>query len=196
MKTKEKIQHYMLGLMLKKGYEGVSVSDIQTKTGMARGLLYHYFSSYDNLKREVILDLVDKISLGEIRDIKRFTISEFISSLIEHYQSLTNLLQQEYGNDLSLIDLKILILDAARQNNDLKDAINKQKTDHYALWRSSVLNSFGKGQLKSGTNLESISRYFQYIEDGFFFNQNNHLTSDITYNLSKRLLEFYEMIER
>ena len=54
MKTHDFILQKTLGLLLQKGYDGVSVSDIQQVTGMARGLLYHYFGNLDRLFEEVV----------------------------------------------------------------------------------------------------------------------------------------------
>lgn len=53
MKTREFILEKTFGLLLQKGYDGVSVSDIQQLTGMARGLLYHYFGSLEQLLKRL-----------------------------------------------------------------------------------------------------------------------------------------------
>jgi AcrR family transcriptional regulator len=47
--TREKILETTFKLLIKKGYEGVSVSDIQKEMGISRGLLYCYFKNKSDL---------------------------------------------------------------------------------------------------------------------------------------------------
>lgn len=54
MKTRDLILQRTFALLLDKGYDGVSVSDIQQELEIARGLLYHYFSSKEELFAEVV----------------------------------------------------------------------------------------------------------------------------------------------
>ena len=47
--TREKILEKTFMLLIRKGYDSVSVSDIQKELGMSRGLLYCYFKNKSDL---------------------------------------------------------------------------------------------------------------------------------------------------
>lgn len=70
MKTKDFILQKTFGLLLKRGYNGISVSDIQEATGMARGLLYHYFRGQDELVH-VAVETFLKVGMCGIRRKRR-----------------------------------------------------------------------------------------------------------------------------
>ena len=63
--TKEYILEKAFALFLDKGYDGVSITDLQDELGMGRASIYHHFKS----KRELFTEVIDKcyIAMGKHR---------------------------------------------------------------------------------------------------------------------------------
>lgn len=49
MNSKEQILSALFLLFLKKGYETVSILDIEEACGISRGVIYHYFKSKESI---------------------------------------------------------------------------------------------------------------------------------------------------
>ncbi len=197
IKTRDLILQQTLGLMFQKGYNGVSVSDIQEATGMARGLLYHYFTNQEQLREEAMQTFMDKWCGYNKDRLKNHSISELIAFIIQMYQEMGEEIQVCYGDKITLVDVRLLFLEAERQGKGLKELFEKINNDYYAIWKSAVLNSFGRGELRAGLNLESLTRYFSYMENGFFFTPtSSEIYSELIYNFEKKLREFYEIVKR
>ncbi|HHZ19796.1 MAG TPA: TetR/AcrR family transcriptional regulator [Firmicutes bacterium] len=52
--SKEKILDIALKLFVRRGYHGTSLNDIARKAGLTKGGIYHYFSSKEDLYRQVL----------------------------------------------------------------------------------------------------------------------------------------------
>lgn len=71
-KSKEKITNSALKLFAEKGYQQVSVSEIAREANVAKGLIYNYFQSKD----EILTDIIKQISsemvqfMGALENVK------------------------------------------------------------------------------------------------------------------------------
>lgn len=197
METRDFILQKTFGLLLQKGYNGVSVSDIQQTTGMARGLLYHYFGNQDKLFEEATEKYLNVWMKEEKGLLKDKTITELIAYLVEKYHQISLEIQENWGERLSFIDFKLLFHETARQNKSFSYIYDSIINERTAIWKTAVLNSFSRSELRNGINLESISRHFTYIEDCILISPiSERLNSDIVYALEKGLFEFFEIIRR
>ena len=196
MNTREIILQKTLRLLLEKGYRGVSVSDIQQSTGMARGLLYHYFGSQDRLFEEAVQELLDKwmANKEELRDC---SIAELIVFIIGRYQQLLEYLELNYESKISVGHVHLLLLGAAQCSTVLADLLRCENNERSACWKMAVLNSFSRGELRNGLNLESVARHFLYLEEGtILISGLTKSPGELIYNLEKTWIEFHEIIKR
>lgn len=60
---RSQIKRIALELFANKGFNATSIAQIAKEVGMAKGLLYNYFSSKEDLLTEIFLDLIDEIML-------------------------------------------------------------------------------------------------------------------------------------
>ena len=84
-------------LLLEKGYERISVSDIQKSLGMSRGLLYRYFKNKDELVESACRSFfVDRFIISD-DEMKKLS---FFDSLVHMHNALISLLdelEKKYG---------------------------------------------------------------------------------------------------
>lgn len=86
--TRTKILETTFLLLLKKGYDAVSVSDIQKKLGMSRGLLYRYFKNKSDLIIAACAQYFFDGYLNTI-DLENISLKDFIAHIIEVENSLS-----------------------------------------------------------------------------------------------------------
>lgn len=80
-KTKKKILQAARTLFLKKGFNGVSISEIAKKAGINQSLIYHYYQSKEDLWKHVKNFLVESYaSLDHLL----FDATKGLRSLLEH----------------------------------------------------------------------------------------------------------------
>lgn len=195
MKTKDIILQKTFGLLLQKGYTGVSISDIQKATGMARGLLYHYFANQELLFEETIRFFLDKWWTMDKESLRNSTIADYIVYTVDKYRKVTEELQKQYESCVTLREVCLLFAEAGRLcppiGQYLRQIINQRDT----IWKMVVLNSFARGELKTGLNLETLTRHFIYIEEGVIFASSTpEKEREMVYRMEKAFQEFYEMI--
>lgn len=196
MGTKELILQKTLMLLGKKGFSGVSVTDIQQETGIARGLLYHYFINQNQLFEEAVEYLVEKWSISREK-IKDCSISELIVRVIARYQRLSEDVRLNGEAKVSLVQLYLLLLEVSYRSEAIATKFKQLNNDRSYCWKTAVLNSFSRGELRSGLNLESVAKHFLYLEEGaFLFSGTMKRDEELIYNLEKTLGEFYEIVKR
>lgn len=195
MKTKERIQEKTLRLLLEKGYDGVSITDITRATGLARGLLYHYFRNKEDLFAGIIRELYRRYYRLEKEHLKEKSISEIIVFTSRFFTEAVLGFPEAGERELTLADAYILLYQAALHQPEFAGQLKKYKEEWFAVWKTALLNSFSKGELCTGLNLEPAARHFVYIIQGILLFSNKN-TSDTLYELEKSLREFYEIIKR
>lgn len=197
MQTRDLILQKTLGLLLQKGYNGVSISDIQQQTGMARGLLYHYFGSQNGLFEEVVCKYLSEWFYLEQEVRKNKTIGELIVQLTEMYGRIGNYIVENLEGNIFLSDVEVLFYEAMRQNEKFSELYFSSRENRFSLWKTALLNSFGAGELQSGINMESVARQFVYVQEGALLNSRKQKSmSDAVYYIEKSLRDFFEIIRR
>lgn len=197
MNTKDFILQKTFILLLEKGYDGVSISDIQQATGLARGLLYHYFGNKERLFSEIIACyFVENYSLDR-EALKNKSVGELIGFMTDWYGGIYRELVCKAGTGVSFLSNDFLFYQLARHDEPFASVYKSVRELRFAVWKTALLNSFSKGELRSGLNLESVARQFVYITEGASLNAyvktNMH---DVISGIEKGLQDFFEIIKR
>lgn len=195
MKKYNDILKKTYGLLLLKGWDGVSVSDIQQASETARGLLYHYFPSKEVLFEETLLENVWKKFPLERAPLKEKDIGDVIVWLTRYYAGIAEDLQSLNLSGVSLQKFEILLCQSAFFQENLSVLYKKAEETKKSIWKMAVLNSFAKGELRSGLNLESVARHFTYLVAGVVKGEEKSM-GETLYALEKALQEFREIIKR
>lgn len=196
MKTKDFILQKTFGLLLRDGYRGVSVSDIQMETGMARGLLYHYFSSQDELIHVAVQTFFERWYVWDKTEMENQAVSGLIAFMTERYSLIVQEMNEK-GWGANFTAVQILFGEAACQDTVFAESYRKVAVQRLAMWKKALLNSFSRGELRLGLNLESIAKHFMYIQEGILINNQPCMPlNELPYILQKGLGDFWEIIHR
>lgn len=127
MKTKELIKEKTWCLLLEKGYDGVSVSDICKATEMARGLLYHYFRNKEDLFGEIVQDVFIRYYQLDRDVLKANAIGEMIVFASRFLTDIFQGLPAGAGRQLTVADGFLLLYQAAEHDEAFARQLKKKQ---------------------------------------------------------------------
>lgn len=165
--TREKILWKAFGIFLEKGFDGVSISDLQNEIGMGRASLYHYFKGKEDLFINVVLECF--LAQGKEKHLKTnldLSLNKKIEQNIEGYK-----IDLEKQN--SLLDRKIGILNyylfafqAMKYCPNFKhEALELQKKE-LEQWKSVIKYSIQNGEIRRDIDVDEIAKLFVNAENG------------------------------
>jgi AcrR family transcriptional regulator len=70
VRTRRTLQHALLALMLKRGYDAITVEDICAEADVGRSTFYAHFTSKDDLKRSGLDDHLKRMLIERQREVK------------------------------------------------------------------------------------------------------------------------------
>jgi TetR/AcrR family transcriptional regulator, fatty acid metabolism regulator protein len=101
------------------GYHGARVGDIATEAGVAHGLLYHYFSS-----KEQVLETVFRENFGEL--LQRFRAVEASDEPApEKLEGIAKILLRTWRNDPALVTVMVREVARSQQLQDRVDEVRE-----------------------------------------------------------------------
>lgn len=159
---REHIISVCFDLLLKNGYDGVSITDIQHATGMSRGLLYHYFGNKEALFFEAIKYHFVKLFKVDLELLKEADLEQMSIYLVEKYRKLMD----ETLKGASIINYDFLFYRAMQVNSELASIYEGIRADELSGWLIALRNSERRGELHSGLDIEKIANQFVYLTDG------------------------------
>lgn len=197
METREVILQKTFGLLLEKGAGNVSVTDIHQLTGMARGLLYHYFGSQEKLFQAATEKYLLQWLYWEKEEIKHFSVNEWIVFVVEKYNCMAQEAMEYFGENVTLGGIHLLFSEFLRAHPAWEKLYDEIMQKQYIFWKTALLNSFSRGELRVGLNLESLAHQFVFLQQGILlYRFCPPAPTETVYQLEKGLREFFEMIRR
>ena len=134
-RTRAMLQHALTSLILKKGYEAITIQDICDEANVGRSTFYAHYTSKDDLKRRgfghLRKELVDRqneaqAAPGEIKDRSlgfSLTMFEHARDHIDLYRALVG----GRGGTVSLGQIRQILSDLVR--NELAATVGKNSAD-------------------------------------------------------------------
>lgn len=166
--TKGHILKVSFNLFMQKSYKGVTLNDIVESTGMSKGAFYHYFSSKEELFKEVIQNYfqkgIDTFFDGMPRDNLRTFINLYLQKLIDLLDSM----KMNFGFSDSNQGLAYygMLFDILR----LFPEYDMKTNEHYAMqiniWEETIRNARKSGEISTTMSDTQIARLFVVINDG------------------------------
>lgn len=189
METKEKIIEKTFTLLLQKGYDGVSISDIQKYIGISRGLLYHYFGGKESLFLEATKYSLDTLFPLKLSIIRELNVEQTIVYVLNLYQELTE--------KVSIINYDFLIYRASQESEELAEIYRKSREKELEGWRIALTNSHQLGQLRDDVALDKLALQFLYTTDGVWMRAvASSKEMDLTGSLREALETLYKLIKK
>ncbi|MDR2951205.1 MAG: TetR/AcrR family transcriptional regulator [Prevotella sp.] len=161
-------------LLLLKGFDRVSITDIQNATGLSRGLLYHYYKNKEDLFIQVTEKYFIEIFDFDIRKVTDLTIFEFIDFMFKRFDRIEHAILDivKNTNDIqgvSMLNYHFLFYQVMQRDaifrNRYQATIEKEKIG----WENALKNSITKKEIKSDTNIVISAKELVTLTDGVWF---------------------------
>lgn len=191
METRDKIIDQTFDLLLLKGYDSVSISDIQHGLGISRGLLYHYFGSKEALFLEAVKRKFTNCFQIDFDQIRNYDLELMTDYIVMKYRTLDS----EILKGRSILNYDFLYYRAMQQSDELTQIYNQIRWDEQLGWLIALENSKSNGKLRSGINLEKLALQYIYVTDGVWLSAvTPSLDIDLIISLKQALEAMNELI--
>ena len=190
---KEKILRETFKLLLKKGFDGTSITDIQNAIGMSRTLVYHYFKNKD----ELLLAACKTYFFLRYSAMPKNADSMTCLQHIEHTISAVRNISLELSDDgkssaPSMENYNILFYQSIRRYPEIR----KYMQDYYQIFIDVLKNAIKRGEVKCDLPPEIIGKYFLYIFDGVInYSVDPPDCEHMFETLRRELMAFYNIIK-
>lgn len=201
MVSEELILERTFELLLLKGFDAVSISDIQQATGLSRGLLYHYYKNKEDLFIQVTEKYFIRIFDFEVRRTANYTVFEFVDFMCKRFKKIARIVSDIVGGaskntNVSMLNYHFLFYQVMQRDaifrNKYQATIEKEKIG----WESALRNSVSKKEIKQDTDIEVSAMQLFTLTDGIWF-QSIFSTdgNSIVQNLEKALLHYIFLLK-
>lgn len=168
--TKEHILNTSLILFLQKSYRDVTMKEIVQKTELSKGAFYHYFSSKEELFKEIVGMFMSMggvpYSSFEVSSLKEF-YSKYVDYVDNSIHQISNLVDDGKSKTPSFNFFLILFEAVSRFPEFLELELEMHKHDLDA-WKTMISVAKQKKEIKSNSSDEDIAKLFLYCTDGVF----------------------------
>ncbi|HLO58417.1 MAG TPA: helix-turn-helix domain-containing protein [Bacteroidales bacterium] len=168
--TKEHILRTSLLLFLQKSYRDVTMREIVEKTGMSKGAFYHYFTSKEELFKEIVTRFMSSGAANYAAfnktSLKKF-YEDYIDSLDTSLKQLSNMVDEKERESFNFNFFLILFEAVGRFPEFLKMELQQHRKDINA-WKKIIAVARKTGEIKSENTDEEIAQLFLFCSDGVF----------------------------
>lgn len=174
MNTEELILKKTFGLLLLKGFDATSITDIQAATGLSRGLLYHYFKNKEELFIQVTEKFFIQIFDFDIRKAKDYTVIEFIGFMCDRFCNISKVISgivEETGSikDVSMLNYHFLFYQVMQRDaifrNNYRTTTEKERTG----WEYALKNSIERNEIRIDIDVDVSANQLFTLTDGIWF---------------------------
>lgn len=166
--TKEFILNTAFGLFLQKNYKEVTMKEIVDKTGLSKGAFYHYFTSKEELFREVIETIYFQNLIIDFRNINADSLKEFYISYLHYMMDNLRKMRIKLMLPESSVNINFItiLFDAINLFPGFREKLVNALQDELDAWTSIIKKARSNGEFNSPMTDEQIARLFIYSNDG------------------------------
>lgn len=167
MNTREKILWKAFGIFLEKGYDGVSISDLQKEIGMGRASLYHYFKGKEDLFVTVVLECY--VASGKEKHLKDkldISLLDMMEQTIEGYKHELDKQKALIERNIGLLNYYLFAFQAIKYCPDFKQEALELQQKELDQWKAVINYSIGKGEIRHDTDVDEMAKLFVHAGDG------------------------------
>ncbi|MDA3929520.1 MAG: helix-turn-helix domain containing protein [Prolixibacteraceae bacterium] len=198
-KTRVYILQTSLLLFLQKSYKEVTMKEIVEKTGLSKGAFYHYFSSKEELFKEIVMLF---FSMGNI-DYSKFpndSLYNFYQQYLTHTTASFIQLNELVGsNDESTLSFNFFFIMFEAMNRFPEFlAIEQEDYDQaHMAWCEIIDRAMVNGEIKTESKKEDVADLFLFSTDGSFirFLNNKHYSGNYSDYLKTAFETIYNNIK-
>lgn len=152
-------------LLLTKGFDGVSISDIQKECNVARGLLYHYFGG----KKALFYEVVSKIVFPKLHISTEATSNMNLREVLiymcdQYYQMCLN----DGIEGVSLLNFDFLVYRATQESAEIKLQYEMIRRQERMVVKLAIERSIANGEMISSVEANDLSTLTISLIDGIW----------------------------
>lgn len=201
MDAEEIILEKTFNLLLLKGFDAVSITDIQKTTNLSRGLLYHYFKNKEDLFIKVTEKYFVEIFDFDLRRTKDHNAFEFVTFICDRFNSVSSLISDiiKENNDSShpsILNYHFLFYQVMQRDIIFRNNYRTITEKEHTAWEYSLNNSIYQNQIRKNIDTGSSAKQLFILTDGIWF-QSIFSTDGkgIVKNLESTLLHYLELLK-
>ena len=168
--TKEYILKTSLMLFLQKSYKDVTMKEIVEKTGLSKGAFYHYFTSKEELYKEIV-NLFFSSGAVDYSKFPKDSLLTFYNYYVEYMRLTFHKMYELVGltdeGKVSVNFFLIMFEAIGRFPEFLKFELEQHNKDIEA-WVKVIKKAKETGEIKTNSSDEQIANLFLYCTDGVF----------------------------
>lgn len=155
--TRDFIVERAFCLFLQRGYEGISIRDIQEAVGLSKGAIYHYFRS----KEEIFGEAIDRYLLPAIQTLPEALDPESATPLRDAmdaslewrdaYIARLRLITEQKGDDFRFFRL---LFQVGEYYRDFHDKLVAGLATERERWRRALTLAVDRGEIRGNTDQE------------------------------------------
>lgn len=167
--SKEHILQKTFFLLLTKGYDGVSITDIQIETGMSRGLLYHYFGNKEELFRVVAETFLVDLFLTYPDQGKEYGLLEMIGYVVKRYKEIHKGWSHYLDcSKITIANYDFLMYQMIEKDKKIADKYKEMRHKEAESWKKAAKRSLQIGEINAILNEQQIVNHIIAILDGIW----------------------------
>ena len=165
---REKILLKAIELYMIKGYNDVSITDLQAALDMGRGTLYYYFHDKDELFQEAVSQFLiepKERAFSRVKDTA--TIPEMIDTMLYYLNQLQDFYNQVENKNINISNVVTVMYTAYSRFPELRKKARKLYEHELSLWIQAIKNSMHNGDIRGNVPIETTAHMFLHIKDGW-----------------------------
>ena len=187
--SKDNIIKVSFSLFLKKGFKAVTINNIQERTGLSKGAIYHHFKSKEDIYFATLETYYFSMLQTKDFHIESDDFSEQVKALYIFAAELFHSIEHISENDS---DYPIRNYFSFQLENEKNDQVRIQTVSALNAFRNTikqiVTSGFEKKQIKKELDIPSISLQIMALIEGVAIHH-----STIKNNVKEELLKKYEL---
>lgn len=174
--TKEHIIKTSLYLFLQKSYRDVTMKEIVKKTGLSKGAFYHYFTSKEELFREIVhlffsMGVIDYSKFNQ-KSLKAF-YSDYLTYIDLSFKEIYRLFDSSEEEKTSF-NFFFIMFEAISKLPEFLEMELEQFKRSLSAWKKVIKKSKENKEISSSSSDTHIAKLFLYCTDGVFIRYMNN----------------------
>ncbi|WP_428232123.1 TetR/AcrR family transcriptional regulator [Flavobacterium sp.] len=160
--TKQYILDTAFKLFLKKTFKEVTMKEIVEATDLSKGAFYHYFSSKEQLFREIVETYYLTQMLIGYEQFDQSSLRAFYNDYLNHVDTKENALANEGDTNANYFSL---VFEAIRLFPETKVKFAENNALEIKIWSNVIARAKKNGEIKSEMSDENIAQLFLFSVD-------------------------------
>jgi AcrR family transcriptional regulator len=178
-------------LFLQKSFKEVTMNEIMGKAGLSKATFYHYFTSKEQVFKEVITHFYLNSMKTSFTNSTDLSLKDFLQDNYKAINNMSSFFMDKKGEGSIGINYFLPMLDAIRLMPDIMKEIMSNREDELNVWIKIIKTAKNKGEIKSSVKDEQLAKLFIYAADGVGISS---ILSRKTEKMAKELLSIWEGI--